>query len=77
VPGIVQISRQRFAVGAGGFEAGVGVLDLVLCEPGTELGEAIGRVGEDAVAELASVADEAGVELPFRDVDAERRSRHG
>src|SRR5829696_834401 len=77
VPGLVQVSGERLAVSAGGFEAGVGALDVVLGEPGRELREAGGCVREDAVAELTGVADEAGVELQLRDIDAERRSRHG
>jgi hypothetical protein len=40
-------------------------------EPTGELGEAVGVVREDFVAELAAFADEAGVELQLREVEPE------
>lgn len=73
----MEVSREGLAVSAGGFEAGVHQPGFVLRESGRELGEAVGIVGKAAVAEFAALAEETGVELPFRDVDAERRSRHG
>ena len=46
-------------------------------KPVEQLLEAGCRVGEDFMTELATVIDEADVELQFRDVDAERRVCHG
>src|SRR5215213_3150685 len=69
----VEVSGQRLVVGAGGLHAGVRRAGPQLREPRGELGEARGRVGEGGVAELARLADEAGVELRFRDVESERR----
>src|SRR5215213_11547999 len=52
-------------------------LDPVLCEPLSQVLEAGRSVGEDFVAELPGLENEAGVELLLRDVDAEDRLSHG
>src|SRR5829696_8221448 len=74
----MEVSGQRLVVGAGGLQAGMRRAGPQLGEPRGELREARGRVGEGGVAELARLADEAGVELRFRDVESERRKEcHG
>jgi hypothetical protein len=72
----MEVRREGFAISSGGFEAGVHAHDFVLREPGGELSVAGRRVGKDLVAELAAVTRKAGVELEFRDVDAERGESH-
>src|SRR5215211_2046022 len=69
----VEVSGQRLVGGAGGLQAGMRRAGPQLREPRGELGEARGRVGEGGVAELARLADEAGVELRFREVESERQ----
>ena len=54
---------EAAAVGACGFKAGMDLSGPVLLEPGRELREARGRVGEGSVAKLTVGTDEAGVEL--------------
>jgi len=71
VPGLAQVSGERFRVGAGGLQAGVNLADAVVREPLGELGEAGLAVGEDAVAETTVLAEEAGVELQFSDIEPE------
>jgi hypothetical protein len=44
----------------------------LLVEPVAELGEAGRGVGEDTVTEFAAITSQAGVELEFRHVEAER-----
>src|SRR5215207_4220375 len=68
---------QWLSISAGGFHASVHPLDLVLDKPGGELLKARVSVGEDFVAELPGLKNEAGVELQLRDVDAEDRKAHG
>jgi hypothetical protein len=63
--------RERFAVSAGGFEAGVETLDPLLGEPLTQLLEATCSVGKEFMLKFSFDADEANIELEFGDVNAE------
>jgi hypothetical protein len=69
---VMEVGGQRVAVSAGGLHAGVDAPGPLPLQPPGELREAGRGVGEGAVAGLTALADEAGVELEFRDVDAER-----
>jgi hypothetical protein len=73
---LMQKERERVAVRAGGFEAGVDSLDALAGEPVRELLEACDSVGKEFMTELATSVDETDVELEFRDVNAEHWFSH-
>jgi hypothetical protein len=60
---LMQTERERLAVSAGRFQAGVNALDTLLGEPLLKLLEARRTVGEDFVLEFAILIDEADIEL--------------
>src|ERR1044071_4231799 len=68
----VEVGSQRLVISPGRLQAGVDALRPVLPQPGGELREAGGAVREGPVLELTRLADEAGVEGRFRDIEAER-----
>jgi hypothetical protein len=69
----MEVGGERVAVSAGGFEAGVHLLDPLAAQPVGELGQAVRVVRQDLVAELALRRQEAGVELELGEIEAERR----
>ena len=74
----VEVGEQWVAVAAGGFEAGAGGGGVMLLEPGGELGEAGGVVGEVGFVGGLAGDEEAGAEGGFGDVDPEHGQRgHG
>lgn len=69
---LVEVGGERVAVRAGRLHAGMHLRDRLLLEPVGELREALRVVGEDLVAELATLTHEAGVEFELGYVESER-----